>query len=240
MNRPPRQLARSRPGPRGKKEQRRAAILHAALHEFAAEGVEGARTDAIARAAGVNKALLYYYFHSKEALYGAALDQVFSGLSAAVGKALDRDLPPREKVLAWAGAHFDYIASEPIYPRVVLREMMRAGRAGSPHIRRIAKKYLRPIQGRLMELFREGISSGVFRPVDPQHFVVSVVAMNVFYFSSAPMLRQMLRDDPLTRERVAQRRAAVLDTVSAALFTGPDGQSGNGGKTCPHSRSSAS
>ncbi|MGH9669988.1 MAG: TetR/AcrR family transcriptional regulator, partial [Terriglobales bacterium] len=203
----PRHFARPRPGPRGQKEQTRAAILHAALHEFAAEGVEGARTDAIARAAGVNKALLYYYFHNKETLYGAVLDQVFSGLAAAVGSALDRALPPREKVLAWAGAHFDYIASEPIYPRVVLREMMRAGRGGSPHIRRIAKQYLRPIQGRLMELFREGISSGDFRAVDPQHFVVSVVAMNVFYFSSAPMLRQMLRDDPLSRQRVAQRRA---------------------------------
>ncbi len=221
MHRMSRQFARSRPGPRGKKEHTRAAILHAALHEFAAEGVDGARTDAIARAAGVNKALLYYYFRNKETLYGAVLDQVFSGLAAAVGAALDRDLPPSEKVLAWAGAHFDYIASEPIYPRVVLREMMRAGRTGSPHIRRIAKKYLRPIQARLMELFREGISRGAFRPVDPQHFVVSVVAMNVFYFSSAPMLRQMLRDDPLSRQRVAERRAAVLDTVSSALFTKP-------------------
>jgi len=220
----PRQLARSRPGPRGKKEQTRAAILHAALHEFAAEGVAGARTDAIARAAGVNKALLFYYFRNKETLYGAVLDQVFSGLAAAVGGALDRDLPPREKVLAWAGAHFDYVASEPIYPRVVLREMMRAGRGGSPHIRRIAKKYLRPIQGRLMELFREGVAAGEFRPVDPQHFVVSVVAMNVFYFSSAPMLRQMLGDDPLSPRRVAQRRAAVLDTISAALFTRPGGR----------------
>ncbi len=224
MHRMPRQFAPSRPGPRGQKEQTRARILHAALHEFAAEGVEGARTDAIARAAGVNKALLYYYFHNKETLYGAVLDQVFSGLAAAVGSALDRNLPPRRKVLAWAGAHFDYIASEPIYPRVVLREMMRAGRAGSPHIRRIAHKYLRPIQKRLMELFREGISRGDFRPVDPQHFVVSVVAMNVFYFSSAPMLRLMLRDDPLARQRVAQRRAAVLDTVAAALFTGPGGR----------------
>ena len=219
-----RHFARSRPGPRGRKEQTRAAILHAALHEFAAEGVEGARTDAIARAARVNKALLYYYFRNKETLYGAVLDQVFSGLAAAVGQALDRDLPPREKVLAWAGAHFDYIAREPIYPRLVLREMMRAGRRGSPHIRRIAQKYLRPIQERLMALFREGIAAGDFRRVNPQHFVVSVVAMNVFYFSSAPMLRQMLRDDPLSPERVAERRAAVLNTISAALFTRPQGR----------------
>ena len=49
--------------------------------EFSREGVAGARTDAIARAAGVNKALLYYYFKDKETLYGAVLDQVFGGLT---------------------------------------------------------------------------------------------------------------------------------------------------------------
>jgi TetR/AcrR family transcriptional regulator len=219
MHRMPRHFVRSRPGPRGKKEQTRARILHAALHEFAAEGMEGARIDAIARAARVNKALLYYYFHDKEQLYGAVLDQVFSGLAVAVGQALDRDLPPREKLLAWAGAHFDYVASEPVYPRLVLREMMRAGRAGSPHIRRIANKYLRPIQERLMALFHAGITSGEFRAVSPPHFIVSVIAMNVFYISAAPMLREMQGVEPLSAERIAERRAAVLDTISAALFT---------------------
>ncbi|HLX75931.1 MAG TPA: helix-turn-helix domain-containing protein, partial [Terriglobales bacterium] len=58
-------------GSRGRPEQTRAAILKAAMAEFAQEGVAGARTDAIARAARVNKALLYYYFKDKEALYGA-------------------------------------------------------------------------------------------------------------------------------------------------------------------------
>ena len=67
-------------GSRGEPEKTRAAILKAALEEFAHEGVTGARTDEIARRAGVNKALLYYYFKDKEGLYAAALDQVFSGL----------------------------------------------------------------------------------------------------------------------------------------------------------------
>ena len=58
----------------------RATILRAAEHIFAEQGLAGARTDAIAAAAGVNKALLYYYFPSKEGLYCAVLDGVFSGL----------------------------------------------------------------------------------------------------------------------------------------------------------------
>src|ERR1700726_2892018 len=71
-------------GTRGRPEESRAAILKAAVTEFAEHGIAGARTDAIARAAHVNKALLYYYFEDKEALYEAVLDQVFSGLRARV------------------------------------------------------------------------------------------------------------------------------------------------------------
>jgi TetR/AcrR family transcriptional regulator len=122
-------VSRSRLGSRGRPQQSRGAILQAAVREFAREGVAGARTDAIARAAKVNKALLYYYFKDKEALYGAVLDQVFGGLIACVGEVLSRDLPPRDKIIAYAGAHFDYVASHPLYPRIVQGEMMGAGRA---------------------------------------------------------------------------------------------------------------
>src|SRR5579863_2111381 len=112
-------ISRSRLGSRGRPEQSRASILQAAIREFANEGVAGARTDAIARAAKVNKALLYYYFEDKEAIYGAVLDQVFAGLRESIHEALSRDLPPSQKILAYAGAHFDYIASSPLYPRIV-------------------------------------------------------------------------------------------------------------------------
>ena len=77
-------------GSRGEPEKTRAAILRAALEEFSHEGVAGARTDEIARRAGVNKALLYYYFKDKEGLYAAVLEQVFSGMYQRVGSVLDR------------------------------------------------------------------------------------------------------------------------------------------------------
>ena len=78
-----------RMGSRGQPEESRAAILEAAAQEFAQHGIAGARTDAIAHEAGVNKALLYYYFQDKETLYGAVLDNAFSGLKIAVFNALD-------------------------------------------------------------------------------------------------------------------------------------------------------
>jgi AcrR family transcriptional regulator len=61
-------------GTRGQPVESRAAILQAAAHEFAEHGIAGARTDAIAKEAKVNKALLYYYFRDKETLYAAVLE----------------------------------------------------------------------------------------------------------------------------------------------------------------------
>jgi TetR/AcrR family transcriptional regulator len=205
-------------GSRGRPEESRAAILHAAAREFAEQGIAGARTDAIARAAKVNKALLYYYFQDKETLYGAVLDDAFSGMRTNVFQVLDSDLPPREKVMAYVGAYFDFIASNQIYPKLMQREMMRAREGNSVHIDRLVKTYFQPIYRRVGELLRKGIKEGEFRKVDPAHFVPSMVAMIIFYFSSAPVMQKIVRFNPLAPERIAERRAAVLDFISSALF----------------------
>ncbi len=205
-------------GSRGRPEESRAAILKAAANEFSEHGIAGARTDAIARAAGVNKALLYYYFKDKETLYGSVLDNAFSGMKQKVFQVLDSDLPPRQKIMAYAGAYFDFIASNQIYPKLMQREMMRAREGHSEHIERLVKTYFQPIYKRVGELLQKGIAEGEFRKVDPAHFVPSMVAMIVFYFSSAPVMQRIVRFNPLAPERIAERRAAVLDFISAALF----------------------
>lgn len=213
-----RQALHRRMGTRGQPEESRAAILQAAAQEFAQHGIAGARTDAIAREARVNKALLYYYFKDKETLYGAVLDDAFSGLKDTVLRVLDGDRPPRDKIMAYVGAYFDFIASKQLYPRLMQREMMRAREGQSQHIDKVIKTYIQPIFARVSEVMKEGIESGEFRDVNPAHFVPSMVAMIVFYFSSAPVMQKIVGFNPLTPERIAERRAAVLDFISAALF----------------------
>jgi len=213
-----RRVLHPRMGSRNQPEESRAAILQAAAREFAEHGIAGARTDSIAREAHVNKALLYYYFQDKETLYGAVLDDAFSGLKAAVFRVLDSDLAPREKILAYAGAYFDFIASNQLYPRLMQSEMMRARQGQSPHIEKVIKNYIQPIFVRVNAVLKEGIAGGQFRAVNPAHFVQSIVAMTVFYFSSAPMMQKIVGFNPLTPERIAERRASVLDFISAALF----------------------
>ncbi len=213
--------SKSRLGTRAQPEQSRGAILKAAVAEFAREGVAGARTDAIARSAGVNKALLYYYFKDKENLYQAVLDEVFRGVRIAIQNALSQDLPPRERLKAYVGAHFDYIASNPLYPRIVHAEFLRASRSPSG-IQRIAKEYFRPIFTQLAALLEEGIGAGQFRQVNIVHFIPSMVSVIVFYFiTAAPIMHVVIGANALSSELIAERRAAVLDFITAALFV-PD------------------
>jgi TetR/AcrR family transcriptional regulator len=205
-------------GTRGQPEESRASILRAAVAEFAEYGVAGARTDAIARAAHVNKALLYYYFKDKDALYEAVLDHVFGGLRDQVMPVLERDLPPREKMLQYVGSYFDYIAANPRFPRVVQAEWMRSGAKGTARMQRVAKKYFLPIFDKLVVVLREGVAAGEFRPLNPMDFLPSIPALVVFYFGAAPLMKTMTKVDPLSPERIRERRSFVLDFISSALF----------------------
>ena len=174
--------------------------------------------DAIAASAGVNKALLYYYFHDKESLYGAVLDRFFIRLTERVMSELDGPAPLGERLLRYTCAHFDCVAESPHYARLFQGELMSAGRGGSPHLTRIAERYIRPIAMRVTELLQQGIASGEFREVDPLQFAPSIAAINVHYFVIAPVTRELFDRDPYSPEAIRQRRAAVLDFVAAALF----------------------
>lgn len=213
-------------GSRRQPELSRAAILNAAVREFANEGIAGARTDAIAAAAKVNKALLYYYFKDKEALYGAVLDRVFGGLKRNIHQVFSSDLPPPQRILAYAGAHFDYIAGNPLYPKIVQAEMMRAGRGKTAHFERIVRQYFRPIFTSVAETLRQGMERGEFRAVDPMNFIPSMIAVIVFHFNAAPVMRLMIGGNPMSAKSLASRRAAVLDFIAAALFMKPGPEAG--------------
>ena len=215
-------------GTRRHPERSRAAILRAAVGEFAEHGIAGARTDAIARAAHVNKALLYYYFKDKDALYEAVLDHVFSGLRDRLLPVLESEVEPREKMLEYAGRYFDYIAANPRFPRVVQGEWMRVGHKGNPQMLRIAREYFAPIYRRVSEMLREGADKGQFRAVSPMDFLPSMVGIIIFYFSTAPAMKSLLKVDPLSKERIAERRQFVLEFIAAALFTDKTSRSQHG------------
>jgi TetR/AcrR family transcriptional regulator len=189
-------------------------IVATAEQIFAEQGLAGARMDEIARAAKVNKALLYYYFRSKEELFHFVLETLLSQLRARVGAQGAAPVSPSKRLAAVIDNFFDFVQRHPNYPRLIQRVMMTRG----PNLEWIVSEYSKPLHIRLIGLLEEGISAGEFRRVDTQNTALTVVSIMVFYFSAAPVLSRILGHDPLQPREVAQRRKAVHDFLEHGLF----------------------
>jgi TetR/AcrR family transcriptional regulator len=208
----------------GRKPETVRRICEAAELAFAELGLAGARTEEIARAAGVNKALLYYYFHSKDELYTAVLEGLFLKQRTAIESARTAASlrssrmtasPHQQELRAYVNGAIDFVVANPHFPRLIQREMMSRG----PQVRHLMRRFWLPTYRRLEDAIRRGMKSGEFRRVDAEHAVFSIIAMTVFYFAAAPMLKDLLGRDTLNSRAVAARRKAILDFMGHALFS---------------------
>ena len=200
-------------------DQTRDRILRAAIREFSEHGLAGARTSAIASAARVNKALLYYYFRDKEALYTAALEEVAGKVAGDAIAVLDLGCSPGERVLRFALQHFDRNLSHHGFQSLMQQEMVRFRTGQSHAMRIIAKNAFEPMWDRALGLVHEGIGSGELCNVDPMQMMYAALGANVFYFLSAPMVRLVTSSDPLEPGPMAERRTAAIEYLGQTIFT---------------------
>ncbi len=204
--------------PQPRSDDARSALLRAAVAEFAARGEAGARTDAIARAAGVNKALLHYYFGTKEALYVAALDAILAGLKERYLGLLGEAASPGRRMLRYVLAHFDRMAASGDHARMLGHEMMRARSGESASLPRMVQAYFAPVNAAVCEVLAEGVRSGEFQAMDPAQVALSLAGANLFYFLSAPVFTAITGRDPRAPELLARRREAIADHAASLLF----------------------
>src|SRR3954454_22221559 len=146
--------------PSERSAETRQRILDAALGAFAANGLAGARTEAIASAAGVNKALLYYYFDSKEKLYTAALEMIAERVRDQSLAIFTRDCTPGERVLRSAISHFDRILAQQEFQSLLQQEMIRLHKGEKGGLPILIKRVFEPVMIMFRAMVREGIASG--------------------------------------------------------------------------------
>jgi TetR/AcrR family transcriptional regulator len=197
----------------------RARILDAALTEFAAHGLAGARTDRIAQSAGVNKALLYYYFDSKENLYVAALEMISAKIRDRTLAVFLREASPGERVLRSALEHFDRILTQHEFQGLMQQEMIRLHKGESSALEVLVKRIFAPAMTMYQSMVREGIEAGELIQVDWMQIHLASLGANVFYFLSAPVWRILTGSEPLALEALALRRTALVEFLGQAIFT---------------------
>jgi TetR/AcrR family transcriptional regulator len=195
----------------------RAAILAAAEQSFAKAGLAGARTDAIAAAAGVNKALLYYYFKSKGGLYEAVVEDHFREFNRQALEVLAAPAPARAVLLRYVSLYFDFISARHRYA-ALYQQLMTA--RGKP-LERLVRKYFVPRSDAFNKLLQRGVRDGEFRRADARHTAISVVGLIVFYFSAAPVLQLLGHSDAYSAANLRRRKQEVLDFIRHGLFVDP-------------------
>ena len=195
----------------------RAAILAAAERVFARSGLAGARTDAIAAEAGVNKALLYYYFDSKEELYEAVVEDHFRDFNRRALEVLAAPGSAREILLRYVAMHFDFISVRHRYAPLFQQLMSAGGKVPE----RLIRKYFTARSEAFGRLLQRGMKAGEFRRADRFHTAISIIALIVFYFSAAPVLQLLGHADAYSQAHLKRRKQEVLDFIRHGLFLEP-------------------
>jgi AcrR family transcriptional regulator len=178
-------------------EATRAKILDAAEEEFALAGLSGARTEAIAARTGVTKAMIYYYFSSKEQLYEAVLERAFAEhiRSAQDPRWLSGD--PAESLEQFMRQFLFRAAHNPNIPAIVAHEALQNKGKYYKQVGIIS------VYQTIAMILERGMQEDVFRTVDAYHAAVTVIGACVFYFCSRENIKSLWPDrDILSEEMV--------------------------------------
>jgi len=199
----------SQSAPNGTSRER---LLAAAAAEFAARGFDGAKVDRIAARARINKAMLYYHFHSKAALYRDILRQMFGTVAGAVTAVHAQGGPADVQLRRFIEAIARAAEGSPHFPAMWLREIAEGGR----HLDESIVLEMRRVIEILGRILHAGRRAGIFGPVNPFVTQIGIVAPLMFFSASAP-IRERFRHLVPARV-VAPRREEIVAHVQATTL----------------------
>jgi len=203
-------------------EANRARIVQAAMDEFAARGFKGASMDAIAARTHTTRAMINYYFGSKEKLYLAVLEQVYGEIRRAESF-LDLDhLAPVDAIKRIVEFTFDYYLSHQGFVSIVVAENQAKGR----HLRKskVMRSLNRPIIDTLARVIARGQAGGIFRAdADAVEVHMAIAALGMFNVTNQYTFSALFQRDMGAKGDVARRRtlaaAMILSYLSPLIST---------------------
>ena len=202
-------------------------ILAGAREEFIENGLRGARMQSIADRCGVNKALLHYYFRSKERLYQAVMKDIMQTMRAAIEEQLGSinggdDI--RTLLHRLITVYIHTLQHNPDFPRFMLREMADGGANLSKLIESV-DPLIKNIPVEINRRLAAGMASGRIRQVPPLHLMLNVLGMCIFTFIARPIIleinRQMHLGVELDESFFDTRIEMILDMVMHGIAAEP-------------------
>src|SRR6187399_2876225 len=164
-------------------------VFAAAAAEFATHGYAGANMDRIARAARLNKAMIYYHFKSKAALYREILRDMFGAVRDRVSAVAASGAPPEDKIRGYIAAIAAEAEARPHFPPIWLREIAE----GAGHVDATTLGYVRDVLTALWAIIADGVRAGRFQPAHPLLVQGGIIAPLMFFLATAPLRQKIAK-----------------------------------------------
>ncbi len=189
-------------------------ILAAAKKVFVKKGMDGARMQDIADEAGINKALLHYYFRNKEKLFEQIFAESAGRFIPKVKAILIADTGFYEKIESFCGEYIDMVMQNPYLPMFVMNELQKQPAA---MIKKIFKGSL-PDLSKFIGQMQEEIKAGRIKPIHPAHLIMNMMSMCIFPFIGRPMLSAVMGiSDTQFMTAMEERKKAVPKFIFDAI-----------------------
>ncbi len=191
-----------------------ALILDAARKVFLENGFDGSTMQQIANVSGINKALLHYYFRSKDRLFEAVFMEAFAKMVPNLFKIFTADIEFTEKIRGLVNAYMSALQAYPQIPQFILHELHRnPGRI----IDLMHSTGLDPEI--VMNIIRMELKKGNLVEMEPKQFMVNLLALCIFPFAARPMIQGFIfkNDAKAYEDFLEKRKTAVADFIINAI-----------------------
>ncbi|WP_291865279.1 TetR/AcrR family transcriptional regulator [Maribacter sp.] len=191
---------------KAKDENTEGQILDAAKNVFQAKGMDGARMQEIADKAGINKAMLHYYYRSKQLLFEAVFKNAFSLLAPQLNAILNDDSYIEDKVKNFTSNYISFVIKHPYLPNFIIQELNRnpdfilnlKDNKGFPNLEKFRKQVAIEVK------------KGIIKPISAEQLFINILALNIFPFVARPLIMTFINTDKAAYNKLMEDRKAEV------------------------------
>lgn len=185
-----------------KTENTETEILIAAKEIFQQKGMAGARMQEIADKAKINKALLHYYYRSKQLLFEAVFKSAFSLLAPQLNKVLNDDSDLFEKIRKFTENYVSFVIKHPYLPNFVIQELNK----NPEFVKKLRSEKKFPSIEKFKVQVSDAIIQGIIKPIEAEQLFINIISLNIFPFIGEPLLMTLVNVDKESYNKILENR----------------------------------
>jgi len=189
-------------------------ILNAAKSIFQRKGMIGARMQEIADEAGINKAMLHYYYRSKQLLFEAVFKKAFSLLAPQLNEVMNSDDKICDKIKNFTHNYISFVINHPYLPNFIIQELNR----NPEFMQNLMMEKHFPTIDKFRNQVNKKVAEGVLRPIKAEQLFINIMALNIFPFIAKPLLKSFVNaNDTKYKQLMEERKIEVSDFIINAI-----------------------